>query len=400
MKLHLIQEEKLIYQVTSNPILLLFNIIIVKILGKDNLLDYTFLSLRNSLFNQSKKTKVKDYLFDLHQTLDLNMDFLENTLKTVQNKAEQDELLKIFNQFHQKLQAKNQKRKLLNKKESQLLIEKQIIQQLKRKLDDTNTYYREQLKDGEENFDSKEEYIKIFEKKLQEVEIYIQKNTKTLTKSHYVKYKGWKMNDFLEISNYLARRKDLIMKDINKIRNNMSEIKQENTVYREELETEESINKNTNDISDSDKKLKVYMEYYRKQIRVIQMRMKLLKTTFDSMTDTMKYLKFDKEKMTKTLKEKEDLNKTANFGNGNDQEENDANANNNMNNCNHNKDGGNKSILPLDITRKINNMMDFSILLNKKGDETKYDDLGKTGMGGLGNVTNLNMWDISCINKN
>ena len=54
-----------------------------------------------------------------------------------------------------------------------------------------------------------------------------------------------------------------------------------------------------------------------------------------------------------------------------------------------------KSLLPLDITRKINNLMDFSIVLNKK-DETKID-LEKTG--NFGNVSNINMWDISCINK-
>lgn len=47
--------------------------------------------------------------------------------------------------------------------------------------------------------------------------------------------------------------------------------------------------------------------------------------------------------------------------------------------------------------------MDFSIILNKKQiDDTKFDDLEKTGGFGnaLGNVTNVNMWDISCINKN
>lgn len=46
--------------------------------------------------------------------------------------------------------------------------------------------------------------------------------------------------------------------------------------------------------------------------------------------------------------------------------------------------------------------MDFSIVLNKKtNDDTKVDfeKTGGFGPGGLGNVTNINMWDISCINK-
>lgn len=57
-----------------------------------------------------------------------------------------------------------------------------------------------------------------------------------------------------------------------------------------------------------------------------------------------------------------------------------------------------KSVLNLDMTRKLATMMDFSVILNKKqGDETHIDfGLNKTGMGNMANE----IWDISCIGKN
>ena len=45
--------------------------------------------------------------------------------------------------------------------------------------------------------------------------------------------------------------------------------------------------------------------------------------------------------------------------------------------------------------------MDFSIVLNgKQNDESKISELGKTSNFNQGNISNINMWDISIINKN
>lgn len=64
-----------------------------------------------------------------------------------------------------------------------------------------------------------------------------------------------------------------------------------------------------------------------------------------------------------------------------------------------NENDNDKSAINLDITRKLQNYMDFSIILNKKNndDTANFGDfaLNKTG---LANVTN-NAWEISCINK-
>lgn len=57
----------------------------------------------------------------------------------------------------------------------------------------------------------------------------------------------------------------------------------------------------------------------------------------------------------------------------------------------------NMSALGNDVTRKFVSMyMDFSQVLNKRGDETNFGfTINKTNMGGM----ERNIWDVSCIEK-
>lgn len=81
----------------------------------------------------------------------------------------------------------------------------------------------------EENVDNKEEYIKIFEKKLREVEIYVQKNTKTLVNSKYDKYKNFIMNDFINENTEMLRKKEQLENEKNEYINIVNEATSENT---------------------------------------------------------------------------------------------------------------------------------------------------------------------------
>lgn len=345
-----------------------------------------------------KDKKFKGYLFDLHKTLDLNIELINLAINAWKKNEEATELLTLFNAFKQKYTLKNKKQTLLNQNQSKILIETQILHEIRRKNEENSKYHMEKFKEADENLDSKEEYIKIFDKKLLEVEIYIGKATKSLVNSQYEKYKGWKMNEFLNVNNEYVRRRFLIRKEIEKMKKNINDVKEENMTYKDDdiIESNNVItfNGNANDDNnnndhkkESDAKVKAYLNYYRNQIHVMQMRIKLLQNCFNNMSNTMNHLYFDMKSNIRKVSSsnKEELNKTADFGN-----EHAVNHNATIN----------KSILNLDITRKLNHFMDFSIVLNKKGDETKYEELGKTGLNGLGNVSNLNLWDISCINKN
>ena len=254
--------------------------------------------------------------------------------------------------------------KAITAEKSKILIGNQIIEEIKRKNAEDIEDYNEKIREDEENMESKEEHFQIMQKKLKEVEIYVHRNSNTRTILGR-RYSNWKMNEFIESNTNYHSNKISLQKEIEQIKKNITEVQNENRIYYAEIAKDadnESNIKNSND-----KQINDYISKYKKQIYIIETRMKLLCSAFKNMSTTLHLLT------------------PINF------------HTNHPVNITDNKSqlDPDKSLLPLDITRKINNLMDFSIVLNKK-DETKID-LEKTG--NFGNVSNINMWDISCINK-
>ena len=132
------------------------------------------------------------------------------------------------------------------------------------------------------------------------------------------------------------------------------------------------------------------MNKYKKEIYIIVNRIKMLKIHLNDLNNQFKYLTFRKNKKLLFEKNKED--------NKNNHINQDRSKNNINNDISINKD---TSLLPHDMTRKLNNFMDFSLILNKK-EESKIDELTRTGIGGnpFANLSNTNIWEISAIHKN
>ena len=368
-------------------------------------LDYTFLSHRRSISNTPKLNidikKKKNYLFDLKKTFELNFEILKKTTPLIENEQERNEINKKINNINSTIENKKKLEKTIENIKSKILIENQIYSENKRKIQETADYYKEQIKDNEENLDNKEEYIKIFQRKLKEVEIYIQKNTKDLKNSKYVKYQNWKMNDFLEDSDVINREKEDLKKEIDKIKNEIDNVKKENLIFNLNEEVTQNQTQSFKD-EQQEKKIKNYIKKYKKNIVIISNRIKYLKNNFDRLSKTLNLLNLGKKNYIK-YNQNEINNNKINYINPNKtiNEENESEDNNNNNN------GNNQSILPLDISRKINNYMDFSIVLNKKNNDvdtskiSRIDYLDQTGGfgGNFGNISNINMWDISVINN-
>ena len=389
-----------------------------KLLSKDTTyLDYTFLSHRMLISNINNNkpymhnntqqqqqpfhahTSTNNYIYDLNETLDINLNLLKHTITTSSKLSakEKELLLTHYNAFISSLNKNKQIKHSLTMKISKLLIEKQILEELKRKIAENNEYYKEQLKESEDAVDTKNDYIKIFEKKLFEVEIYVQKHAKNVVDPRYEKYKNWKMNKFLNENNELCKTKDTYIKDNAKLREVIQEMKSDNCLYEEEIKKEQTEYENTNTHHNEEinNKVKAYIKVYKRNILLMKMKIKVLRSSLDKLTNTLQYLNVNmnvegKKGGCEGKTKKEECN-------------NNMNVNNNNNNNNNPGDTviNEKSLLPLDLTRKLNNFMDFSNILNKKQiEESKFEELGKTGIGNvLCNVTNSNMWDISCINK-
>ena len=340
-------------------------------------LGYTFMSHRNNLSSTNFNIdfqKPKNYLFDLTQTFEINAELLSETLKNIKDKKTRDELILLFNNIRNKYHNKKALRKKVNENKSKLLIEMQIFSEVKRKKEENKEYYKEQIKENEENYYSKEEYIRVFQKKLKEVEIYIRKQTRDLSNGIYTKYQTWKLKEFLEESDILNKKREELKKDIINISKNINDVKKENNLFKEEFYLTENDKKKIN--QEEEKRIKLYIKKYKNQIAVITMRIKLLNHCFGNLNKTLKYLNLDKKIISNNEKNNDEDSIIKDID---------------------------TSQLPIDLSRKINNYMDFSAILNKKinnNDESKISELGKTGNFGQANISNINMWDISVIDNN
>lgn len=283
--------------------------------------------------------------------------------------------MNLLKKINQNYYDKKQKEVIVNKRLSKMLMDKQIIEEIRRSIKENNTFHLEKEKENKENINGKEEYKKKFEKKLIEVEVFIQKNTKQSSDSKYEKFKEWKMTDFLWINHNLIENKNKMKKDIEEFKKQLIEVIEENT----------NKTKVFNDFNSKEDKKKKSKEII-SELRFYYLHTKRLQTKVEHLRKLMNSLSFKN-----LLHHPHNNNNTPISNEEYNEEYNDKNREIN--------EEENKSLIPSNMNKKLNALMDFSYILNKKMDDTQFEDNGKTSFANLGNVTNLNMWDLSCINK-
>jgi len=153
--------------------------------------------------------------------------------------TQQQELKNKIAKIKEYFKLKNNKRQDLANCKGKLLIEMQIIEEYKRKIEENYEIHKDQIREMEENVDNKVEYIKMFEKKLREVEIYVQKNTKNLDGTKYEKYKNFIMNDFINENTDFLRKKDLLQNERIDYLNHVGEAREENLNLKKNVNIED-----------------------------------------------------------------------------------------------------------------------------------------------------------------
>ncbi len=255
----------------------------------------------------------------MSNTWTLNFELLENL---VAEKSDWKDLSTILNGIKTKFEKKKQLRSEVSKIKGKILIEKQIIEEFKRKIDENEEYYKDQLKEYDENIVNKEEYIKIFEKKLKEVEIYIQKNTKNNPNSKFEPYKDFKISEFIEVNTELMRRREVLRKDLNSTYKLRDDMERENLQFKsykkrknfvnegeereeyfsfEEDEKKGALSIYHNDIcviedeerekakEESKRKLRELYNFYKNEMKVMSMRNQMMKSYFSRVSSKMRY---------------------------------------------------------------------------------------------------------------
>ena len=325
-----------------------------------------------NLFN---KNYSNTYLSDLKKTFNLNIDILKQYIQYNNNPINVDNTNNIITLLNSLIDNLKKKEKIIEKikeKKSKLLIDNQISSERKRKNEEKRFYLKEKIKENEERINGKEEYMKVLHKKMREVEIYIHKNTlnvKDMIKRK--KYQTFSMFDFIETNNDLIKQRKDINKQIDINENNYKVELEENKKIKAEEKKEEELEKINKKQNNEEQKIKKISEKYKKTIKLMTLRLNLLKNTYKKVNKKIKILKIGGLKQ--------------------------LDSNNINNNKDDDKNDNDQSKFNLDTTFR-NSFMDFSIVLNKNFDESKFD-ISKIG-NNFGNVSNFGTYDISVINYN
>ena len=341
---------------------------------ESSFINYTFSSYKKTLFNEleqineiEKQKKTKNYIYDLKKTFEINYDLLN--LMTENNQEINDLVKKINNSLKQKEEILKRKQKLKGK----ILIEKQIQEEFKKKIEENNFFFDDQIKASEEKGNIKIEYIAVLLGKLKEIDIFTARNSKIIG-SGFEKYKNFRISDFIETNTNLYHLKGKYYMDIHELINNIDQVRQENIFYK--FEQKNIINKKyNNDKNDINYKTKLFIDNYKRNCRVISMRIKLLTNCLKNMTKTIQFLNVPEELKNNLIKKENDekIKKSKLL---------------------FSKDNFYEVSSALDITKKIESFMDFSVYLN--GNMSKVNN-STTKTSFMKSITYN--WNVSKIEK-
>ena len=253
--------------------------------------DYTFRNSINSLININKQKenkidendtdkerirrknnlKIQQHISDLENTVLINQECINNMipllhLKQTQKKKLISSLKNISNYFNEKKSYRKKKNEICSK----ILINKQIIEEIKRRRDEGYLMYKDQMTNLSESVTKKTSLVKQFQKKFSEVEIFIQRESQT--DEHIEQYGKWKtftVIPFMKRNEDILKKKCFYEEEINKRKKEIKNLEKENEVLKDnnEINNINNINITENDIKN----------YYDKNIDINKKENELMK---------------------------------------------------------------------------------------------------------------------------
>lgn len=325
-------------------------------------IDYAFKNHKNQILSKNR-AKIDEYLFDINQTWNLNIELLKNYIESSKkfNPEQKENIIFNINNLkaivEEKKNLKNEKQKLSGK----ILMDQQILQEFKRRNLENSAYFQEQMDEYKENLDKKNDFVKQYEKKFNEVQIYVHRQVKTQKNNNYNYLNDYEIINFINENENFNKKKNNLIEDIKIIKNNINNLTIENSELKKLNENNSTFfgNELAND-NDKYSQLKNIILNYKKKIINIEKKNRQLKMKLDDLNNIVKY--------------------KENAYNENDKE----------------------NIVQLEIIKESN--LDKLNKNEKCDDVSMLKDINETNFNDLiANKTvdmiNRELWDISCIEK-
>ena len=322
---------------------------------------------------QNQKISKKQNLFDLERTLDINIEILKNYFKTTTSTMtllNQDQ--PIMEKLEKIIKTHNKKKEIINKKKekkSKNLIQQQICMEHKRKLEETIEKYKDSLFDNEDAVNNKDEYVKLFQKKFVEVEIYLKRITTDMQDIRRKKYyQNYKMDNFLILNTNLNKKKQKIIEEISKYDSDKRNLKSENQkIKKEEVIEHIKDDENENEIKNEQQELKAKNELIKETYNVLIKdkidKINILKQFIENHNKIENMIMNKNEIKINTENNNININKVSENKNPMFKKVNVKKVTSERNKISKNKnDEIQKSNLPNDMSKRMDSFMDLSII--------------------------------------
>jgi hypothetical protein len=191
---------------------------------------------KNYCLNNNKKyLKINHLIFDLENTILLNQEIIMNLLLTIKNLNQKEKKIlcekfeKIMKNFKKKMNIKKE----INKINSKILINKQIIEENKKNINENYIYFEDQMNEINQNINKKSSLIKTFKKKFIEVEIYIQRECKNYEKFSF--WENFSINFFMNKNEKFLKEKEYFNYKILNLKKRINFLIEENNFIKQPI---------------------------------------------------------------------------------------------------------------------------------------------------------------------
>ena len=211
-------------------------------------IDYTFRKNFDLLFNKEKKEEVnhlkhrkneiqmQQHIFDLEKTISLNQEIINKVITTLNlSEKEQKSLLNKVEKIYIYFNNKQEYRYKMKNIQSKILMNKQIIEEIKRRKDEIVFIHKDQINNMQNSVTKKGNAVKQFQKKFKEVEIFIQRESKKEENlEKFGKWKNFTLIPFMKKNEELLKRKYFYEVEIKNRNENLEKLDKEIKKFKED----------------------------------------------------------------------------------------------------------------------------------------------------------------------
>ena len=195
-----------------------------------------------------KKIEIENHIKDLENTLKINQEYIYNVILVLpicqKNKRK---LVATLERIKLLFNEKKQYRKEEVDISSKILINKQIIEEIKRRYNENLIYQNDKIKNYKESVNKKEILVKNFIKKFNELEIFVQRESVyPENKEKYGKWKTFTVLPFMKKNEYLIKKKKFYEINNRDRKIIMEKIRAENNFIKQSKSVKIDFNENIN----------------------------------------------------------------------------------------------------------------------------------------------------------